>query len=197
MRRSAGRTLATVPIVTAGANGLAAVALATILAPGTSLSAGPDHVAYVASHLALWRGGWALWIAAALTLLAFFGWWAARVGWPATARVAVVIGALGVIADVSAELRLIAWPADIDVGAALRQSGVVANACYSVAGSLLMLATPRWPGSLALWGWAVWILGFGLSVAAAASSDEWSRILTAAIFVLFLPWLVIAGRWLS
>jgi hypothetical protein len=197
MRPSAGRTLAAVPTLAAAANGVAAIALATVLSAGVSLSYGPDNAAYIATHLAVWRAGWVLWIVAALSLLTFFAWWAVRTASPRLARIAVVIGALGVIADVTAEARLMAWSADLDVGGALRQSGIVANACYSIAGTLLMLATPRWPGRLALWGWAVWILGFGLSISTAISSDLGAQVLTAAIFVLFVPWLVIAGRWLS
>lgn len=198
--RSAGRTVAKIRsfwAVAAATNAVAAIALATVLAPGVSLAYGPDNAAYIATHLGVWRVGWALWIAAALSLLAFFGWWAARVGWPVLARVALAIGALGVVADVAAEARLIAWSADLDVGGALRQSGVIANACYSIAGALLMLVTPGWPRSIAWWGWAVWILGAGLSVAAAVSSDIGSQVLTGAIFVLFVPWLIIAGRRLS
>ena len=197
MRSSAGRTLAAVPRVAAAANGAAAIALATVLAPGVSLAYGPGNAGYIATHLVAWRAGWTLWILAALSLLAFFGWWAGRAGWTGMARVAVVVGALGVIADVTAEARLIAWSGDLDVSAALRQSGVVANACYSIAGALLMVATRGWPRLLATSGWAVWILGVGLSVAAAMSSDIGSQVLTAAIFVLFVPWLVAAGRWLS
>ncbi len=193
----ARRTVAVVPAVAAALNGVAAVALATVLAPGVSLSYGPDNAAYIATHLGPWRAGWALWIAAAISLLAFFGWWAARAGWPLLARVAFAIAAFGVAADVTAEARLIAWSADLDVSGALRQSGVVANACYSVAGALLMRATPALPRLVAWWGWAVWILGAGLSVAAALSSDRGSEVLSAAIFVLFVPWLLAAGRRLS
>lgn len=198
--RSARRTVrATPPIwaVAAAVNGAAAIALATVLGPGVSLRYAAANAAYVAAHLDVWRIGWALWIGAAISLLAFFGWWSARIGWPPIARIAVAIGALGLIADVTAELRLIAWSADLDVSAALRQSGVVANACYSIAGALLMLATPAWPRLLTWWGWAVWILGAGLSVTAAISSDAGSAVLTAAIFALFVPWLIAAGRRLA
>ena len=193
----ARRTVAAVPAVAAALNGVAAVALATVLAPGVSLTYGPNNAAYIATHVGLWRAGWALWIAAAISLLAFFGWWAARAGWPRLARVAFAIAAFGVAADVTAEARLIAWSADLDVSGALRQSGVVANACYSVAGALLMRVTPALPRQVAWWGWAVWILGAGLSVAVALSSDRGSEVLTAAIFVLLVPWLLAAGRRLS
>ena len=197
MRSSAPRTLASIPVAAAAVNGAAALALVTVLAPGVSLSYGPGNAAYIAAHLGAWRAGWVLWIAAALTLLAFFGWWALRADRPGIARLAVAIGALGVAADVAAEARLIAWSPDLDVAGALRQSGVVANACYSVAGLLLMRATGGWPRSERWWGWAVWTLGIGLSVAAALSSDTGSQVLTAAIFVLLVPWLAVVGRRLS
>ena len=197
---SARRTAAAIPpiwAVAAALNGAAAIALATVLAPGVALTDRPDNAAYIAAHLELWRAGWSLWIAAALSLLAFFAWWATRCGWPTLARIAVAIGALGVIADVTAEARLIAWSADLDVSGALRQSGVIANACYSAAGALLMLTTRGWPRLLVWWGWMVWIFGLALSLAAAVSSDIGSQVLTAAIFGLFVPWLIVAGRRLS
>jgi hypothetical protein len=183
-----------IPVVAAAINGVAALTLATVLAPGVSLRYGPENAAYVAAHLLAWRAGWALWIAAAVSLLLFFAWWAARVGWTTATRIALAIGALGVVADVTAEARLIGWSEGLDVSAALRQSGVVANACYSIAGAILMRATPRLPRGLSWSGWSVWLLGAGLSIAAAASNDTASAVLTAAIFAVFVPWLVLAGR---
>ena len=200
---SARRTVPAIPpippiwAIAAAVNAFAAIALATVLAPGVSLAYGPANATYVAAHLELWRAGWALWILAAISLFAFFGWWAARAGRTGVARIAVAIAALGVVADVTAEAQLIAWSADIDVSAALRQSGVIANACYSLAGALLMVATRGLPRLLALWGWTVWALGAGLSIAAATSSDIGSEVLTAALFVLFIPWLIAVGRRLS
>ena len=177
-------------------NGAAALALATVLAPGVSLAPTPVGAAYVAGHLLAWRTGWTLWMAAALSLLAFFWWWGSRLGWPAMARLAVAVAALGVVADLTAESVLIAWTGDrtFDVGGPLRVSGIVANGLYSVAGAMLTARTPDLPRWLAQWSWTVWLLGFGLALAAAAGSDEGSRVLTAALFALFIPWLVVFGR---
>lgn len=192
----------------AAINGLAALALATVLAPGVSLAPAPAaqgtaqlaplaaQARYVSDHLVLWRLGWAVWIAAALALLLFFRWWASRIGWSPAARLAIVLAAAGVVADVAAESRLIAWsPGErFDLAGALQLSGVVANGAYSVAGLLLLSRTaglPRWLGA---WSWTVWLLGVGLAVAAALSSNDASRLLTAALFVLFVPWLVVFGR---
>ena len=180
-------------------NGAAALALATVLAPGVSLAPTPAGAAYIADHLVAWRTGWALWIAAALTLLAFFWWWGSRLGWPALARVAVALAAVGVVADVTAESTLIAWSPGqpFTVGGPLRLSGVVANGLYSVAGAILTLRTTGLPRWLAQWSWAVWALGFALAIAAIAGSDEASRLFTAALFALFIPWLVVVGRRLA
>jgi len=94
---------------------------------------------------------------------------------------------------------LIAWTGDrtFDVGGPLRVSGIVANGLYSVAGAMLTVRTGGLPRWLAQWSWTVWLLGFGLAIAAAAGSDEGSRVLTAALFALFIPWLVVFGRRLA
>jgi hypothetical protein len=190
---------ALVPYVCAIVNGLAAVALATVLAPGVSLAPTPAAAPYVAEHLTSWRVGWGLWIAAALSLLAFFWWWGSRLGWPALARIAIALAAVGVIADLGAETTLIAWSPDhpFNIGGPLRLSGVVANGLYSVAGAILTLRTAALPRWLAQWSWTVWALGLGLAIAAFAGSDEASRLFTAALFALFIPWLVVFGRRLA
>ena len=190
---------AAVPSLCALVNGLAALALATVLAPGASLTPTAANAAYVADHLAVWRLGWGLWILAALSLLAFFRWWGARIGWSPVTRAAIALATIGVLADVGSEARLIAWtpgqPFDLD--GALRMSGLVANGLYSVAGLLLASRTRGLAAWLAAWTWMVWLLGVALAAAAAASSDAGSRLLTAVLFVLFVPWLAVFGRRLA
>jgi hypothetical protein len=188
-----------VALTCAAVNGAAALALATVLAPGVSLAPTPAQATFVADHLIAWRLGWSLWIAAALSLIAFFWWWGSRLGWPGLARLAVVLAAIGLSADVLAESTLIAWSPGqpFDAGGPLRLSGIVANGLYSVAGAMLTLRSPALPRWLAQWSWAVWVLGFGLALAAIAGSDEASRLFTAALFVLFIPWLVVFGRRLA
>ena len=187
------------PYLCAALNALAAVALATVLAPGVSLAPAASQASYIADHLAPWRLGWALWIAAALSLLAFFFWWASRIGWSPIARAAILIAVAGVLADVVAEGRLIAWspgrPFDID--GALRLSGIGANGSYSLAGAMLTSRTRGVTPWLAQWSWTVWALGIGLAVAVAAGSDTWARLLTAGLFALLVPWLVVFGRRLA
>jgi hypothetical protein len=190
------RSAVIAPYACAIVNGFAALALATVLAPGVSLTPTPAGAAYIADHLGAWRVGWALWIAAALSLVAFFWWWGSRLGWPTIARIAVALAAAGVAADLSAESRLIAWSPSqpFDISGPLRQSGVLANGLYSVAGAILTARTNSLPRWLTEWSWAVWALGIGLAVAAAVGSDEASRLFTAALFALFVPWLAVFGR---
>jgi hypothetical protein len=193
------RPIPLVAYICAGVNGLAALALATVLAPGVSLAPTPAHAGYVADHLLAWRIGWGLWIAAALSLLAFFRWWASRIGWSPVTRAAILFAVAGVLADVAAESRLIAWSAGqpFDLDGPLRLSGVWANGLYSVAGVLLASRTRGLPAWLAAWTWSVWLLGLGLAAVAAGSNDGVSRVLTAVLFGLFLPWLVVIGRRLA
>ncbi|HEX9268362.1 MAG TPA: hypothetical protein VF998_00840 [Candidatus Limnocylindria bacterium] len=171
--------------------------LATVLAPGTSLAPTSAEAAYVAAHIVTWRLGWLLWIAAAVSLVAFFWWWAARLGWPAVARVALPLACAGVVADVTAEsLLIISAPAAyVEVGgSALRLSGVGANGLYSVAGALLTVRTPALSRGLAAWTWTIWLAGAGLALAGLAGSDRASQVMTAVLFALFPPWLIVFGR---
>ena len=190
---------AAVPLLCSAVNAAAAFALGTVLAPGVSLAPSAAGEAYVAGHLVAWRAGWALWIAAALSLLAFFRWWAARIGWSPVTRLAIGLAVAGVLFDIAAESRLISWspgqPFDID--SALRQSGVAANGLYSVAGLLLLSRTRGLAVPLAIWSGAVWLVGIALAVAAAGSNDDASRLFTVVLFALFLPWLVVFGRRLA
>ena len=60
-----------------------------------------------------------------------------------------------------------------------------------------MSRTPGLFPALAVWSWAVWLAGIALAVAAAASNDDASRLFTAVLFALFVPWLVVFGRRLA
>jgi len=62
--------------VCAATNAIAALAILAVLRPGTELITDvAERVAYISSHAIAWRAGWTLWIAAALSLLAFYAWW--------------------------------------------------------------------------------------------------------------------------
>ena len=178
------------------ANLAAAVALATVLAPGTPLVDEPARVAYVRDHLGLWRAGWSLWVLAGISLLVFYRWWSARVG---AGRGPLAIATAGFAADLVAESVLIVVAPDAPALArpAFALTGGVANGLYSLAGALLTLRTPDLRGAFAAWTWAVWAAGAVLSAAALLEAPLLTAAATAVLFALFVPWCVALGRRLA
>jgi hypothetical protein len=196
----AARARSLAPYACAAVNAAAAVALATVLAPGAANAPAEANAAYVRAHIEVWRAGWLLWIAAAISLLAFFAWWSARLPRSLATWVALAIACFGLGCDLVAESLLLSWSPEryIDVApAAFRLTGIGANGLYSVAGLILTARTPGVPRDLLRWSAAVWLLGLGLAAAVAASSDVAARLLTATLFALLVPWLVVFGRRLA
>jgi hypothetical protein len=196
----AARIRAIAPYACAAVNAAAAIALATALAPGATNAPTELNAAYVRSHVEVWRAGWLLWIAAAISLLAFFTWWAARLEPSALVWVALAIACAGLACDLVAESLLVSWSPEryVDVApAAFRLTGIGANGLYSVAGLILTARTPGRPHWLAEWSWTVWLLGIALAVAVAIGSDAAARLLTATLFAALVPWLVLFGRRLA
>src|SRR5207253_790514 len=100
-------------------------------------------------HLDTWRAGWLLWIGAAISLLAFFGWWASRLPRAPAVWLALALACVGLSFDLVAESLLVAWSPEryLDVApVAFRLTGVGANGSYSVAGLILTIRTPGLPG---------------------------------------------------
>lgn len=182
--------------VCAAANLAAALALVTILAPGTPLAPEAERVAYVHDHLAVWRAGWALWILAAISLLAFYRWWGARIG---AGWAPLALAVAGFAADLTAESILIAVAPDRPEIArpAFALTGAVANGLYTLAGVLLTLRTPHVRGAFAAWTWAVWVAGVVLSAGAFLEAPLVIAAASAVLFVLFVPWCVALGRKLA
>ncbi|MGH2450445.1 MAG: hypothetical protein ACRDGE_04080 [Candidatus Limnocylindria bacterium] len=177
----------------AAANLAAILALATILAPGTTLIEEPARAAYVRENAGLWRAGWSLWVIAAVSLLVFYRWWAGRIG----ASVApVAVAAAGFAVDLVAESLLIAVVPDRPDLARLSfvLTGGPANGLYTLAGALLSLRTPGMSGTFAIWSWAIWTLGAILSVVSVVEAPRAIAVAGAALFALFLPWCVAMGR---
>lgn len=196
----AARARALAPYVCAAVNAAAAIALATVLAPGASNAPTEANAAYVHGHVEVWRAGWLLWIAAAISLLAFFAWWATRLERSALLWAALAIACAGLAFDLVAESLLASWSPErfVDVAPeAFRLTGVGANGLYSVAGLILTARTRGLPRWLTQWSWTIWLLGVGLAVAVAIGSDIAARLLTAALFALLVPWLVVFGRRLA
>ena len=182
------------PYACAIANLAAVLALALVLAPGTTLVPNVDErVRYIGEHIVAWRAGWLVWMIAAVTLLWFYVWWRARVGGP---HVAVAIAFLGIIADWTAELTLSIAGAEghASVAAfAFFLTGAVANGLYTIAGVVLTLATPL--GTVArAYAALMWSAGGLLSIGAALDLPLLTAIATAELFALFIPWCVWLGR---
>jgi hypothetical protein len=177
-------------------NALAAVAMLIWLRGGTE--AVPDmneRIAYVAEHPLEWRGGWLLWNAAAISLVAFYAWWGARSPHAGWAIAGFLIGAAGVCVDLACESLYIGWlPRDFETVAPAGSwlMGVVANGLYSVAGVVLTWATPQLRGWYRAWAWAVWASGFALAGAVLAGSVIGTVVATAVMMALFCPWVALA-----
>lgn len=180
----------------AAANLAAALALLTVLAPGTPLAAEPERTMYVRDHLSVWRAGWALWILAAIGLLTFYRWWGARIG---AGWAPLALAAAGFAADLTAESILIAVAPDHPESTrpAFALTGVVANGLYTLAGAVLTLRTPKMRGAFAAWTWAVWASGAVLSTGAFLEVPVVVAVASGVLFVLFVPWCVALGRRLA
>jgi hypothetical protein len=108
--RAAARLRGLAPALCAATNGLALVLMGLVLAPGTEIvSDAGARYRYIAEHHGLWSAGWAVWIAAALSLVGFYAWWASHLprGWqplPAVAPAALAARELASTAPVAAGL---------------------------------------------------------------------------------------------
>jgi hypothetical protein len=152
---------------------------------------------FIRSHVITWRAAWIIWMMAAASLIGFFCWWAAWAVRPRLTATALMIAFAAIAADYFADASFIAWMPDryADVARGTRFiSEVVANGLYSMAGAMMMLATPRLPPRIGLWGWSVWLSGFALAVCGAARWDAGVVASSGVLLVLFTPWVWIAGR---
>jgi small multidrug resistance pump len=184
--------------VCATLNAVAALALVAVLRPGTEVVPDPaDRAAFIASHPVVWRAGWSFWIAAALSLLAFYAWWGAGLRRPLWARAAFLVAAAGVVCDLSAESLFIGWLPD-RIGAVQRLGSVLtggaANGLYTVAGVMLTVQTETLRGPIRIWAWTVWTAGFLLTATTLAGSVLGMTISAAALMTLFCPWVWVVGR---
>ncbi len=180
------RGLSAAPIVCATLNLAAALVMAFVLAPATPIETDPaQRFAYVQTHLLAWRLGWAVWIAAALSLLWFYAWWRGRIG---ASYLPVVIAAIGFVADVTAEFALIYYLLTTATFA-FDLTGIVANGLYTVCGIWLTLAM-RLSRVESLWTALMWVAGIALSIATLIGAYLTAAIATAVLFALFCPWCV-------
>jgi len=178
------RGLPAAPVVCAALNFTAALVMAFVLAPATPIvTDAAERSTYVQTHLLAWRLGWAVWIAAALSLLWFYAWWRGRIR---ASFVPVVIAAIGLVADATAEVALILY---LVTTFAFDLTGIVANGLYTVCGIWLTFAT-RLTAAERIWAALMWAAGITLSVATLAGAYLTAAVATAVLFALFCPWCV-------
>jgi len=149
------------------------------------------RMAYVHTHAAAWRAGFAVWMAAGVSVLALYAWWAGAVRNRRLAAAALVTAAAGLACDLSGEALYMGWlpllahdPPRFDhvqrLGTVL--TSVFANGFYTAAGMMLTLGTPGLPRAVRALAWVVWMAGIALSICGAMG---WATGLVAASGVLF------------
>ena len=189
--RMGERLRASAPWICAVLNAAAAMAMLLVLRDGTE--AVPDvarRAAYIADHALLWRAGWAVWMIAGISLVAFFAWWGGWISSHRLALVALAVGLAGLLCDLFAESLLIGWlPSRIDTIAPLASllTGGAANGLYSFAGALLTIGTPALRGALRVLAWTVWVSGFALTTFTISGSVFGMVISTATLMTSLCP----------
>ena len=186
------------PAVCAALNLLATLAMAAWLRFGTELvPQAADRISYITAHAAQWRAGWCLWIAAAISLVAFYAWWAGHLRDARWAIGGVALAAVGLVCDMAGESLLVGWlPRDYARMApiATQLTGTAANGLYTLGGIVLTLGTPFRDYWLRVMTWAVWIAGVSVTASTLAGMPIAVAMSTTALFVLFCPWVLLLGR---
>ena len=190
------------PWLCAGLHLLGLAALALLLRSGTELEADVARRAqYIAQHTGAWRTGWAIWMAASVSLVAFYAWWAARLprnGWRVAGVVLVLAGMACDLAGEGLYMSVLVERAARDDLAGLqetqRQASLLtagaANGLYTLGGVILMLLTtdlPRWVRS-AMWG--TWLAGVVMTVSAMLDNVTGLVVSSALLFPLLIGWTV-------
>jgi hypothetical protein len=181
------------------AAGLAAAALA--MRAGTPLVELPSRMAWLAGAPPGWWGGWAVWMACALALGAFFVALAEHLP-PAIARAAVALAAAGVAIDLlcdvtqAAVLPLAARGASPLFLVVERLAGVggalVANGLYTLAAGVVTLAL-RGPVERAL-GAGVVAAGALMALGGAIDSARLVELSVGPTIVLYCGWTLAVAR---
>jgi hypothetical protein len=154
-----------------------------------------QRIGYLGEHPDRWRAGWLLWMVAAMSLAGFYAWWGSRIAMR-PALTAFAIAALGLVCDFAGESLFIAWiPAP---NAALHRTaslltGGAGNGLYSVAGILLTLASPSLSALLRGWAWLAWASGIALTIFTILNIPSGVVIASAALMILFIPWVILMG----
>ena len=185
------------PWASAATNAFAALAMLFALRGGTeAVSSFAERATYIAEHETMWRVGWAIWMAAAVSLVGFYAWWGTWITSTRWVIIAYAVALLGLVCDLFAESLFIGWlPARIETVAPLGSllTGGAANGLYTIAGVILTLSTRLLRGRLRIWAWAIWTSGFALAICTMIGSVTGMVTSTAALMSLFCPWIAVFG----
>ena len=171
-----------------------AAAVATLAWIRGGSEAEPDPIAravYVAANAPTCRAAWFIWMIAAISLGGFFCWWAARSPKPNLARIALLVGCVGIAVDFFADSLFIGW---LPQHYSTFVSEVFANGLYSIAGAMMMFASAPMRPWFRAWGWIVWLAGLALAVSGAL---RWEAAIVGSSGLLlgaFIPWVWLANR---
>ncbi len=102
----------------------------------------------------------------------------------------LILGGLGLMADVSAELILVIGGVETYISTspfAFALTGGVANGLYTLCGIGLTIATPQRAWERA-WAVVMWGAGIALTAGALANVPLVTAVATAVLFALFCPW---------
>jgi hypothetical protein len=189
---------------------MAVVVTVALLQPGLLSEPDPaERMAYVARKTVAWSLGWATWMIAAASLIGLYAWWGSRLR-PndklqiAVATVAVVIAAVGVVFDFTAEglfvlnLPETAAAADLDAFTRLERTFTIlspgaANGLYTLGGLMLMLVTFGLPAWVRTTMWITWLAGVAMTIAALFNHVGGMMISTVILFPLLIVWMTWMG----
>lgn len=195
--RAGARLRASAPYICAALNLMAALAIPLVLSPGMeTVRDRTARVDYISAHPVLWRAGWGIWIVAALSLLGFYSWWAARVRSRSLGIAALVLAIAGIGGDLLAESLFIGWlPADYDRIAPLARllTGAWGNTLYTLSGILLTLGSGWLRGPARACAWLIWAAGLALGGFSLAGDITGMAVTMALLFILFCPWVAWVG----
>jgi hypothetical protein len=195
--RAGARLRASAPYACAALNFMAALAMPLALSPGVEPARGlAARMEYIGAHPLLWRAGWGLWIAAALSLLGFYAWWATRASSRRMAMTALVLAIAGISGDLLAESLYIGWlPAGDDRIATVARllTGAWGNTLYTLAGILLTLGSPWLRGPARACAWVIWTAGLALGGFSVTGNFAGMAASMAVLFILFCPWTAWVG----
>lgn len=187
---------------------LVANVLLLVVAPGTEVVM--DFGArqrFILDHTGLWVATWMCWTLASMSLPAFCLAWVSQ--WRSQSRalvgVALAVIAVGVAFDLSGETVLIAQATRRDLSLSefvsvargyQILSAAIANGLYC-AGGLVLSMVAWWSGALrgkiGVLGFAVWLVGSGLTVAAVLDHRMGLAVCGGGVMLLFVPW----NAWLA